>query len=234
MGAKRPLSRLSKRVCAIPAVGRFRADPGYRNYVTLHASLTLNLLYAAANGCSAVLYRSAWFAVYAGYYAILAVMRFLLLRHTRKYRLGDDRLRELRRARLCALLLTTLNLVLPAAVLMILYRGRGFDYPGVMIYAMALYTFWVTGSALRDVIRFRAYDDPILSVSKAIKMAAALVSMLALETAMFAQFGGEMALEDQRLMIALTGAGVSVVVITMAISLTVRSTREIKEIRRLH
>ena len=43
---------------------------------------------------------------------------------------------------------------------------------------------------------------------------------------MFSSFGEEMSLQDQRLMIALTGAGVSVIVITMAVYMIVRTTKE--------
>ena len=60
-------------------------------------------------------------------------------------------------------------------------------------------------------------------------MAAALVSMLSLETAMFSSFGEEMSLKDQRIMIALTGAGVSAVVIGMAVYMIRRTTKEIRE-----
>ena len=139
---------------------------------------------------------------------------------------------ELRRSRLCAMILTTLNLVLPGAVLMILYQNRGFEYHGVLIYVMAMYTFYVTTTAIIDLVKYRKYNNPILSTSKVIKMAAALVSMLSLETAMFSSFGEEMSLENQRIMIALTGAGVSIIVITMAIYIIICSTKEIKEIRR--
>ena len=56
--------------------------------------------------------------------------------------------------------------------------------------------------------------------------------MLALETAMFSQFGGDMAPENQWLMIALTGAGVSIVVIVMSVYMIVKTAQEIKEIER--
>lgn len=109
---------------------------------------------------------------------------------------------------------------------MILYQDRGYEYDGMLIYVMALYTFYVTVTAIKDLGKYRKYHNPILSISKVIKMAAALVSMLMLETAMFSSFGEEMSLQDQRLMIALTGAGVSVIVITMAVYMIVRTTKE--------
>ena len=60
-------------------------------------------------------------------------------------------------------------------------------------------------------------------------MASALFSMLFLETAMFAQFGADTSMEVKRLMIILTGAGISVAVVTMAIYMIVQTTREIEQ-----
>ena len=48
---------------------------------------------------------------------------------------------------------------------------------------------------------------------------------------MFSQFGEEMAEENKRLMIILTGAGVSVAVITMSVYMIARCAIEIKKIR---
>lgn len=215
-----------------PYGNRYMTDVEFKNHVSLYCSLMVSLLYVGINIFSAGFYRSAWFAILAVYYTILAVMRFLLVRYIKKNRIGENRLMELKRSRLCAGILTTLNLVLVGAILMILYQNRGFQYHGILIYIMAMYTFYVTITAIRDLIRYRKYNNPVLSTSKVIKMAAALVSMLSLETAMFSQFGAEMARENQRIMIALTGAGVSITVITMAVYIIVKSTKEIKEIRR--
>ena len=70
-----------------------------------------------------------------------------------------------------------------------------------------------------------------MTAAKIITFSAALVSMLTLETAMFSQFGEEMAEENKRLMIILTGAGVSVAVITMSVYMIARCAIEIKKIR---
>ena len=219
---------IKQKVYDHPLGNRYMTDVQFKNHVSLYCSLTVNLLYVGTNMASAIYYATAWFAIFTVYYTILAVMRFLLVRYINKNKLGEKRLMELQCSRLCAIILTTLNLVLSGAVLMILYSNRGFEYHGVLIYVMAMYTFYVTVTAIRDLIKYRKYNNPILSTSKVIKMAAALVSMLSLETAMFSQFGAEMSLSGQRIMIALTGAGVSAVVIVMAIYIIVRSTKEIK------
>ena len=224
--------RARSRVYENKYANRYLTDAAFKTHINLHRSLVINLLYAVMNAVSAVLYRTHWFAIFAVYYAIMAVMRFLLTRYIGKNQIGKNRLGELRRARLCAYILMTVNLTLSGAVLMMVYFHRSFQYQGFLVYVIAMYTFYITTTAIIDMVRYRKYHSPIMSVSNAIKLAAALVSMLFLETAMFSQFGQEMSLENQRIMIIATGAGISVVVVAVAGYIIVCTTKEIREIRR--
>lgn len=215
-----------------PIGERFMTDMPFRTHVTLYFSLAVNLLYAAVNIISGFLYHSAWFGILAGYYIILAVMRFLLVRFVNRIGIGKNRYHELRRCRLCGMILLTVNLVLSGAVLMMLYQNRGYTYHGILIYVMAAYTFYITINAIVNIIRYRRYHSPVMSTAKIINFAAALVSMLSLETAMLTQFGAETSEQFRRIMIAATGAGVSVVVVTMSVYMIVTTSREIKKIKR--
>lgn len=210
---------------------RYLTDKAFKTHVNLYRSLAINLLFAAVNAAAAIVFSTHWFALFAVYYTILAVMKFLLVRYVSRNKIGTSRLGELHRARLCAYILLTVNLALSGAVLMMVYFHRGFDYQGMLIYVMALYTFYTTTTAIIDMIKYRKYGSPIMSMSKIIKMAAALVSMLSLETAMFAQFGGEMSLANQRIMIMATGAGIAVIIVSMAIYMIVRTTKEIRSLK---
>lgn len=210
---------------------RYLTDPVFRTHVSLYISLGINLLYAAVNAVSAAVYSTAWFGIFAVYYTIMAVMRFLLLRYMHRNAIGQSRFGELKRSRLCAYILMFVNLILTGAVLMMVTFDRGFSYRGILIYVMAMYTFYITVSAVIDLFRYRKLGSPVMSVSKIIKFAQALVSMLFLETAMFAQFGGDMAPEYQRLMIMLTGGGIALIVVIMAVYVIVRSTEEIRKMR---
>lgn len=115
---------------------------------------------------------------------------------------------------------------------MILHQNKGFAYHGMLICVVASYTFYMTTHAVVDLIKYRRYRSPVMTVSKIVALSAALVSMLALETAMLSQFGGEMSPESKWLMIALTGAGVSAIVIVLSVYMIVRTAQEIKEIER--
>lgn len=210
---------------------RYLTDAVYKNKIGLYISLLINLLYVGTNGVSAVVYRTSWFAIFAIYYGIMAVMRFLLVRYVGKNSIGESRLGELRRARTCAYILMTINITLSGVVLMMAYYDRGFQYQGFLIYVMALYTFYTTTNAIINLVKYRKYHSPVMSVTKIIKLASSLFSMLFLETAMFAQFGQEMSEESRRIMIMATGAGICAIVVGISVFTIVRATKEIRELK---
>lgn len=109
-----------------------------------------------------------------------------------------------------------------------LYQNSGFEYPGMLIYIMAMYSFYATIMAVRNVIKFRRYGSPVMSAAKIINLTAALVSMLSLKTAMLTRFGDADNLMFRQIMTASTGAGISVTVLGMGIFMIVRSTKQFK------
>ena len=225
--------RVKGNVLANQYANRYLTDAVFKTHVKLYCSLIINLIYVAVNAISGVIYSTYWFGIFALYYGIMAIMRFLLVRYVGKNQIGKSRLGELKRSRLCAYILMTVNLTLSGAVLMMVYFNRGFHYQGILIYVIALYTFYITTVAIIDLVRYRKYKSPVMSISKIIQLASSLFSMLFLETAMFSQFGGETSPETKRLMIMATGGGISVVVVVMALYMIVRTTKEIREYKKV-
>lgn len=225
------LRRIKARVLTDPRTSRYAADRVYRSNVSLNLSLGINLAYIALNLLSWYLYRSWWFVCLAVYYGILSVMRFVLVRYVTFHRIGTDRRRELKRALVCGCVMLLLNLFLSAAVLMVVYQDRGWVYSGILIYVMALYTFYTLIHAAVELIRSRRFESPVMTTANGISTAAALVSLLNLETAMFDQFGAAMKKSDQQLMLMLTGAGISAGVIAIAVHTILRATKELKKSR---
>ncbi len=191
---------------------KYIADRNFKTLVGLYRSLAFNILYAGVNLFSGIYYNTAWFKIYAVYYFIMAVMRFLLLKYINKVGIGNDIIGELKRTRMCACILLTVNFALSAAVLMMAYVDKGFEYHGVLIYIMAMYTFGITVAAIVNLVRYRKYNSPVMSMTKIISLASALVSMLSLETAMLTSFGADMTDNIRRIFIIATGAGISVVI----------------------
>ncbi len=223
--------QIKQKILANPLGNRYVTDKIFRAKVNLSLSLSINLLYVTINLLSWFLYRSWWFVCLAVYYVILSVMRFLLVRYVRLNDIGANRFGELKRSLVCSCIMLLLNFFLSGAVLMVVYQNRGFTYHGILIYVMAMFTFYNATFAIKDMIKYRRFESPVMSTAKGISMAAALVSMLNLETAMFAEFGADMAQADQRLMIILTGAGISITVIIIAVHTIARCAKEIKKMR---
>lgn len=224
---------IKQKVYANEYGNRYFTDAAYKTRVLLYGSLGVNLLYVLVNLTSGIYYRTAWFAILAGYYAILAIMRFLLVRYVNRVGIGADQIKEYRRSRLCGIILMTVNLTLSGAVLMILYQNKGYEYHGMLIYVMAAYTFYIATNGIINMVKYRKYNSPVMSATKVISLCAALVSMLSLETAMLTQFGAGESPEFRRIMIAATGAGVSIIVVTMSVYMIVRANREIKQLKRM-
>ena len=205
---------------------KYMTDVRFRAGVSLYQGFFINLLYIAMKLVSGIVYRSTWFIALAVYYILLAVMRFLLVRRLNV----RDEASELRRYRLCGIMLLFMNQALAGIVIFMVHQNRGFDYPGLLIYAMAAYAFYAVIVAVINIVKTRKHKSPILSAAKAINLVAALVSILSLETAMMAQFGGDDDPIFRQVMTAATGGGVCTIVIGMAIYMICRANENLKKI----
>ena len=212
----------------VPVAKRYLTDASFNTNVSLYRSLALNVLYALAKFAFGIYYRSVWFGTLAVYYFLLAVIRFMLLRHAVKNTFGADRLSEWKRYRLCGIFLLVINLALTGMVILIVQRNEGFNYPGYLIYIMAMYAFYSITVAIRSVVRYRKYQSPVMSSVRVLQLAAALVSMLALETAMLTQFGTENSPQFSHIMTGCTGGGVCTTILCIATYMLCRAAKEIK------
>ena len=79
-----------------------------------------------------------------------------------------------------------------------------------------------------NVVKYRKYRSPVMSAAKVVSLAATLVSMLSLETAMLTQFGSTDSEMSRRIMTACTGAGVCTIILAMAVYMIYHATRELK------
>lgn len=213
-----------------PMGRRLTEDIKFRAELSLYVGFAINLLYIVLKMASGIYYRSLWFITLAIYYALLAVMRLTLLYPRRR----ADKIAELRRYRLCGVMLLMMNLALTGIVIFMVHQNRGYEYPGMLIYAMAAYSFYAVTIAVVNVIKFRKHGSSILSAAKAINLVAALVSILSLETAMLAQFGSDDDLAFRRTMTGATGGGVCVIVLGMAVYMIAKSTKNIRQMNSYH
>ncbi len=218
---------IPKKLREAPYVQRYLTEPAFRLRVSLWQGLFFDLLYAGLKLFSGVRYRTVWFLALAVYYAVLALTHFLLLRGGRR-----DGRAQLRSYISCGVLLLMLHQALVGIVALMVRREQGFVYPGLLIYVMAAYAFYSVILAAVDLLRFRKNAPPAHAAAKAVRLATALVSILALETAMLSSFGGSDGPEFRAVMTACTGGGVCLLVILMAIFMIVKGARQLHAARR--
>lgn len=214
-----------------PVVQRYFTDVSFNMHVSLYRSLALNVIYAIAKFFFGVYYRSVWFGTLAIYYLLLAVTRFALVHYASRNTFGANMVSEWKRYRLCGMILLLMNLALTGVVIMVIQDNEGFYYAGVLIYIMAMYAFYSITVAIINVIKYRKYRSPVMSAAKVLHLAAAMVSMLALETAMLSQFGGSNSERFRYIMTGATGGGVCAVILGIAVYMICRSTMKIKMIK---
>ena len=165
-------------------VRRWRDDTRLRVNVSLYGTLIWNTAYAALQLGLGFWHHTFWFYSLAGYYALLAVMRFFLVRHTSRHKPGENMQAELVRYRACGIVFLGMNLALSLIIFLMVYWNRTFHHHEITTIAMAAYTFTSLTLAIVSTVKYRKYNSPVYSASKAISLASACVSMLTLEATM--------------------------------------------------
>ncbi|MBQ2390681.1 MAG: hypothetical protein II306_02835 [Clostridia bacterium] len=204
-------------------------DTQLRMNVSLYGTLIWNTAYAIFQLGLGFWHHTFWFYSLAGYYISLAVMRFFLVRHTSKHKPGEKMSDELRKYRACGIIFLIMNLALALIIFFMVYWNRTFNHHKITTIAMAAYTFTALTMAIINIIKYKKYNSPVYSASKAISLASACVSMLTLESTMLTTFGdGTMDLTARRMMLGISGGAISVFIIAMAIYMIVQGTKKIK------
>ena len=210
-------------------IQKWQSDPRLRVKVSLYGSLLWNTAYALFQLWLGIYHQTFWFASLGVYYLCLAVMRFFLASHTRKYAPGERMRAELARYRACGWVFLVMNLALALIVFFMVYWNRTFTHHMITAITMAAYTFTSFTAAIVNMVRYKKYHSPVFSASKAISFAAACVSMLTLTSTMLTTFSdGSMDALTQKWMLGGVGAAVSGVVLAMAVYMIVQSTRKLK------
>ena len=211
---------------------RWQDDTRLRVNVSLYGSLAWNALYRIFQLWLGFYHHTFWFYSLGAYYICLGVMRFFLARHTTRYAPGERMQTELKKYRACGIVFLVMNLALALIIFFMVYWNRTFEHHMITAIAMAAYTFTALTTAIINVIKYRKYNSPVFSASKAISLAAALVSMLTLESTMLTTFGdGTMTVMAQKWMLGATGSVISVLIVATAIYMIVVGTKKLKQLK---
>lgn len=209
-----------------PAANRLKDDRILRSEACLSVSFALNLAYAVLQAVRGAVDRSLFNGTLAFYYLTLSGIRlFLLLGHQKRKSAAG----QWKAYRTCAGIMLLLNYVLLNIYCITQHMGHIIRYPGYMIYAMAAYTFYAAVAAVRNVVIYRKYNDPILSANKALSLAIAAISIYSLQSAMISAFGDS---ESFRQMMGnCVGACTFLLISAIAVFMIIKSTRVLRKIK---
>lgn len=211
---------------------RWQDDTRLRVNVSLYGALGWNALYGIFQLWLGFYHHTFWFYSLGAYYICLGVMRFFLVRHTSKYAPGEKMQTELAKYRACGWVFLVMNLALALIIFFMVYWNRTFEHHMITTIAMAAYTFTALTAAIVNVIKYRKYNSPVFSASKAISLAAALVSMLTLESTMLTTFSdGTMTATAQKWMLGATGGVISALIVATAIYMIVVGTKKLGQLK---
>jgi hypothetical protein len=207
---------------------RWFSDERLRLNVSLYGALLFNTAYAALQLWLGIAHSTFWFYSLAGYYVLLAAMRFFIARYLRRNTAGEKQNEELVRFRILGWLFLIINLALSVMVFFMIYWNRTFVHDEITTIAMAAYTFASLALAIINTVKYRKYNSPIYTATKSISLAAASVSILTLEATMLQTFGGE-TVDDltRKLFLGLTGGAVAAFIIVMSVYMIYISTKKL-------
>ncbi len=211
-----------------PLTHRYLTEAAFKAEVSLYLSLPIDLFYSAYKAWAGIRFRSSWFGALAFYYIVLAVERVSLLHGLTSARQNPSE--ALRKYRRCGALLLVLTASVAGVGYQAVFGGNAVRYPGHMIYGAAAYTFYKLYTAIASLIRCRRLRSPIHTAIKIVGLAAALVALFSLQTAMLAAFGGD--LRWQVCMNAGTGVAVLALIVAMSLGMLLQGSRSSRATRK--
>ena len=206
------------------------SDVHLRMNVSLYGSLIWNIAFAIFQLALGFYHKSFWFYSLFAFYVILGIMRFFLLKHTRKYKANEEEQIEFQKYIITGWLLLVMNLALAIIVFFMVYYNKTFYHHMITTIAMALYTFVTFTFAIINLLKYRKYRSPIYSAAKIITFIAGCVSMLILENTMLTTFAITENKILNQIILSITGVIVIGFALTMAIIMIVKGNKELNKL----
>ena len=216
---------------------------GFRTIVFATGSMAVTTAYAVYNGVTAFMSTpitaflstpgSVWYAALALYYIVLTAIRAnVIFHHHRKHKnqemsAEDAKLREIKTYRSSGAMLIVLPLCLSVAVVQMALDESSFELYGPMIYVSAAYTFFKVVLGIIHLPLARKNDDMTVKAVRSINFADALVSLLALQSALLHEFSNRPILNS--ILNGVTGSVVCVFTLVVGIYTVVNANKKIKD-----
>ena len=201
----------------------YQEDPWFRAEASVKISLVINLFYSIYQVYMGIRFESVWFMSLAIYSIMVTMTRAVIVRYLKND--AKDGREEIERYRSCGYLLIMLTFAVGFLSIIINFAGEHPVYPGSMIYVVGGFTIYTVYTSIYDLIIYRKLESPLISASKHVAVACALVSLYSLQAAAVALYlVDDLAWLRARLNLA-TALIICAVILTFAIHIIVRASR---------
>lgn len=195
---------------------------GFRTIIFAIGTFSLSIVFAGVNAYLGIAYKSIWFGALATYYIMLAFMRGGILISHQKNSTENER-KQIKLYRNCGIVLLALNLVLSSSIAQMIFDGAHFVYVGLTIFAYAVYAFFKITMSIINFIKANRRESLVVQAIRNINLADAVVSILALQTALLNTFSqGDI---DVSLMNTFTGIIVSAFTVGLGVYMIMKSSK---------
>ena len=206
---------------------------GFRTLIFAIASFVVSLLFSGFNAYMGIKNRSIWYGALAAFYIALAFLRGgVLAYHKRRIgkKMQNDEYIKAKVYRNSGIITLILNIALSSAVAQMIFSGAHFSYIGWTIFAYAAYAFYKITMSILSFIRAHKQTDLTVRAIRNINLVDALVSILALQTALLTMFSeGEI---NVSVFNTFTGSVVSLLSIGIGIYMIASANKKMKELQK--
>ncbi|MBO5102518.1 MAG: hypothetical protein J6C13_00320 [Clostridia bacterium] len=201
-------------------------DYGYRTLVLAIISFILNIAYILFIAVMAIKSLSIWYISIAIYYLVLIFMKGNVL-YSKK--VHNTPIKQAKTYRISGILFIVLTVAFSGIMLLTYKINTHFEYAGLIIYAVALFTFYKLGLAIFNIFKARKQDDLYIQSIRNINLASALISIVVLQVAMFQAFSPENNLNYAN---AITGGVMCLIILILGVYMFINANNTIKNLNK--
>ena len=206
---------------------------GFRTVIFAIGSFLMSLLFSGFNAYMGIKNRSIWYGALAAFYIALAFLRGGVLAY-HKSRIGkktqNDEYVKAKVYRNSGIITLILNIALSSAIAQMIFSDAHFTYMGLTIFVYAAYAFYKITISIIALIKAHKQTDLTVRAIRNINLVDALVSILALQTALLTRFSeGEINIS---IFNTFTGIVVSLLSVGIGIYMIISANKNIKEIQK--
>ena len=208
---------------------------GFRTLIFAIGSFFMSVLFSAFNAYMGIANRSIWYGALATFYIALALLRGGVLvyhknRIGKKKRAKNEEYVKAKIYRNSGIITLILNVALSSAIAQMIFSDAHFSYMGWTIFAYAFYAFYKITVSIISLVKAHKQTDLTVRAIRNINLVDALVSILALQTALLTTFGdGAMNIS---LMNTMTGIVVSALSVAIGVYMIVSAHKKMQEIQK--